>query len=133
MLTTNELRIGNWVDEAGQRKQVLAIMKGYVATDMIRGEPLFTGIGVYEGIALTPEILKQIGFTKEDDHYFWQPHHENIHYRLYPIKEAGYVLSKGFINYNHELCIVRHLHTLQNIIISLTEQELEIELPIKKN
>jgi hypothetical protein len=48
------------------------------------------------------------------------------------MKEDGYVLSKGFINFNHELCIVRHLHTLQNIIISLTEQELEIKLPIKK-
>lgn len=129
MIQSNELRKGNLIlDPFNNIVEVEGFNKDEIYLTNRNGGFLSS----FEPIVLTHDIITNVGFTMDFDTYFWQPHHENIHYRLYPMKEDGYVLSKGFINFNHELCIVRHLHTLQNIIISLTDQELEIELPVKK-
>jgi len=80
------------------------------------------------GIPLTPEILEKCGFENDGTYFFIQPNLENIHYRLIEFPKGTWVMSKGFINYNHELRCIKYLHQLQNLIYALTGEELNIQL-----
>jgi len=80
------------------------------------------------GIPLTPEILEKCGFVLNGDYYKRQPEFENIEYRLIEFPSGTWIVSKGFINYNHEITAIKYLHQLQNLYFALTNTELIINL-----
>ena len=115
-MKTNELRIGNWVNNMGVMTKFeegdwdCIINKLYSQTPMDR----------YEPIPLTEEWLLKFGFT------FYR---EN----MYDIKDFTFLLDRFTLwDYTGEeryliACSVNHVHQLQNLYFALTGEELEIK------
>jgi hypothetical protein len=124
MIKPNELRIGNWVNENGKNKRVTALMTGYIATEIIDGEPLFTGIGVYDSIPLTTEILEKCGFIKNNLEY-WEKETKSNENDL----DLEEVNGKFIPVINNEYSVgieIKYLHQLQNKYFDWYGEELKI-------
>jgi hypothetical protein len=123
----NEVRFGNWVKSGDHFFKIKGVNPDW-AIFLHRGDDWCTDWMLIDPIPLTPEILEKAGFEKDGDYFFFQPMLENIHYRLIEFPEGNWIVSKGFINYNHELRVIKYLHQLQNLYFALTGEELEINL-----
>lgn len=119
MINVNELRIGNWINEAGKNKKVVALMKGYVATEIIDGEPLWAGTGVYNPIILTPKILLKCGFAclDKDCDLSLGP---NIYFKWDKL-DVKLIVDDYYLEYYD------YLHELQNVYYWLKKRELRIK------
>ncbi len=127
MIQANELRLGNMVLVYNQIVEVLGIDEDKIETSAY----FYDGMGCTGGwlkeadpIILTPEILRECGFFKEN----------NIHPEHWDMKDYKLTLSEvndGFEVYASECTIgkaFKYLHQLQNVYYILTGEELEIDL-----
>jgi hypothetical protein len=120
MIKENEIRIGNWViDNTREKSRYIKLDSNEVY------ELIGTGNWDYiEPIPLTPEILEKAGFEEDKLH------------ECYVIKQFGCGVAIEF--FDNEINLVGHksaedlpckyVHQLQNLIYSLTGEELMIEL-----
>jgi len=123
MIQTNELRIGNWINEFEIATQADSRFIDRLYNIELRGK---IAIDVTP-IPLTPEILEKAGFNEVDG---------NEWYRFY---DKGFL--RVFIHHSVDSCFVSvdglkidyyinnfYLHQLQNLYFALTGEELNIEL-----
>jgi len=123
MIQTNELRIGNWINEFEIATQADSRFIDRLYNIELRGK---IAIDVTP-IPLTPEILEKAGFNEVDG---------NEWYRFY---DKGFL--RVFIHKSVDSCFVSvdglkidyyinnfYLHQLQNLYFALTGEELNIEL-----
>jgi hypothetical protein len=139
-MKASELRIGNWVKDRYDLTQPILIesigTKGiniYPDDDgkpygmhsaRIENEFLFSEI---QPIILTEEWLLKFGFWKRDGGNTWNNPVGNYRYAihqtsmLYPFDVRSTDPHVYFID------TVKHVHSLQNLIFALTEEELQIQ------
>lgn len=114
MVRAEELRIGNWLQHSGSKTPYMVTLerfwKDYVTADAFY---------YLEPIELTEDILIKCGFKKSQ--------FLNITFDLNGFiitnNGNGFILSTGIFNVK-----VKYLHQLQNLIYSLTGEELTIKL-----
>lgn len=127
MIAVNELRIGNWVKEAG----------GYTKIENVYDDDLFnvcytqgdffsSDLAGIEPIPLTHEILLTAGFSNKPNsshQMFWRI--GDLTFRWYDNP-----LSLHFIyqETGAKRVIISTLHHLQNLVFALSGKELNIEL-----
>lgn len=127
MITTSELRQGNWATgKEGKPVQVKEIMTAMVVIDSSREARRINRNTVHHsslsGIPLTPDVLHKAGF---DDSL--------------TKGELILYLDQGFIVYDGKECFfeidgdrigkeIKYLHQLQNLYFALTGEELKIDL-----
>lgn len=114
MIQANELRIGNWVYEEGEK-----------LTQIVVGWQLDEGMETF-GIPITEEWLTSLGFKRHDKY-----------------DEIGIITDYTFV-YNDEIFIycdfdfvfdagfvkkIEFVHDLQNLIFALTNKELILSPP----
>lgn len=128
-MKTNELRLGNWIEEESYGKrsipmQVVAIFEDSVYLDFEGNEG-----DVWEeedknllGIPLTEEVLKNCCTKKHFGYFALKELNGNV--ELQPIRGGGYNLFFAG-RYIHP---IRFVHELQNIYFILTGEELDIKL-----
>lgn len=132
MIKANELMVGNWVfDKINQKNVRVTIIDAALPLNIRIGYKIENGFwchnqSTYNPIPLTPEILEKAGFVRDYNIFVYQPEFENIQYRLTEFPAGTWIASKGFINYNHELTLIRYLHQLQNLFFALMGEELPI-------
>lgn len=120
MIQANELMLDNWVLESGIPTRIIAIDKTQCYTWQLR----WTATANLQPIPLTPEIMLQCGFVKNNKQFI----------RVY--NEQGNIITINDIlgvltlsSYDVELS---SLHQLQNLYFSLTGTPLIIDLNQKK-
>lgn len=82
----------------------------------------------FDPIPLNHKLLLDIGFKWDDEYLYYQPELQNIQYRLVEFPKGTWILSKGFINYNHELTSIKFLHQFQNTYFSLEHEDFIIDI-----
>jgi len=133
MIQANEIRIGNWVDDA------------FVGFTQVRGEDLANwGAINCLPIPLTPELLERCGFVKETSEdieertiysiqvanntsLYFDPHKDWMRNDY----EVEWYLSHEWNNNHFKNDFwerPKYLHQLQNLYFSLTNTELDIQL-----
>jgi hypothetical protein len=139
MIQANELRLGNWVMEAGEPSLIYSIESGGITFFSINNiavhkETLRTLDGHekrFEPIPLTHELLEACGFEGVE-----QNSGANDFFRL-PKGSNGIANwieydSDGLLCFHHGGFVrgvpVRHLHQLQNLYFALTGSELPVAL-----
>lgn len=110
-IKANELRIGNWINNGD---------RNFIFTDPNLIYDIFHFECEFYGIELTPDIIEQAGFEKDHDG----------NYRkikcLYWLPEAGIIqFALGYAPLFN--CKCKYVHQLQNLIFSLTGEELDIK------
>ncbi|MBS1356274.1 MAG: hypothetical protein HPZ83_13140 [Odoribacter sp.] len=132
-MTTNELRIGNYVQIATKyrifRLLVIRISEKTVRTSHQSG-PSTIKIKNLQGIPLTQDVILNCGFSEVG---FYDNVYHRGDYRIYLNKET----STGLLKYETGDCSfeieVKHVHQLQNLCFALTGVELPVstsDLPI---
>ena len=132
-MKASELRIGNIIDFKGHNLLVKEIdeNKQLVCAEYHTGNQIVMHIDNYSPIQLTPERLEKAGFrlkvyeNSESAGYYKLP--ENLCQNEW-IDKFIYYLPYFYLNTVCGGIIVKHLHELQNLIHSLTGQELTINL-----
>lgn len=122
MIKANELRVGNWVynHKFGFEIVVAIGLKGYIWFDENRN----LSDHLCNPIPLTIEILEKVGFGRTDGEYGNTPYTKMRRGLDYEFTFwAGNVC---FIFLGVEVPRVNYLHQLQNLIYSLTGEELGI-------
>lgn len=123
MINANELRMGNWVDLAGEKvpqKVNIKILQFITHANAINDNHPF------EPILLSPEILEKARFSKKNldddvDGDFWCLK-EGYRF-LFEYHKAENVFYNGKLGIQ-----IKYLHQLQNLYYALTGEELEINL-----
>ena len=140
-MITNSLRLGNYIQEEvlGYVK-VSGIEEGYVTVDVKgmedNGEIVIDkwrfSVKEIKGIELTVEILEKAGFRGETErkrHFVLNL--TSAAYLIFYVKSGMIVqmqlYNDGYCEHFHATP-PKYLHTLQNLIHSLTSEELKIEL-----
>lgn len=120
-MKASELRIGNWImpDFTGISKQEPLQVTGMFIQQCSRhGE-----VSNYNGIPLTPEILKKAGFVKGEKRE-WRlndPHFKCLF--LMQNGENSLAALKGV-----PMKMISYVHQLQNLYFAMTGEELPVEL-----
>lgn len=117
MIDKNDLRLGNWLHNPTYHEdaQIRTISENELCN--IGGH-----LEHYKNlnpISISPDILAQSGFhltPHEQSHDIWTLDSDDEKYEFRVIELNGWVVSKGFGVWNIELCTVRYLHELQNVI-----------------
>ena len=121
-MNANELRIGNWVYDKRNKKNVSVseLSNDFPNEVGYKTENGYwmTGALEYNPIPLTPEILEKCGFGKSDSIHFGAVITGE---RVTDVKNVAeiYVKRVGIR--------AQYLHQLQNIYFALTGEELKIE------
>ncbi len=126
MIQANELRIGNWVNEATHdlSSGLIVLQHTVVCGNMIKTIELSKNAHHYRPIPLTPEILEKAGFVKKvGDITTWGL--DGVSLMKSKEVPGSYVLCGMIKRY---LTRLHYLHQLQNLYFALTGQELNIEL-----
>ncbi len=121
-IRANELRIGNWVNWAKEPVQITELMDGICNTTKAH----LCYYKYIDPIPLSEDILLKSGFVVEYKSEW------TIKYTYKSDERFGYDWNKTFDwrmrflgeHFQH----IKHLHQVQNIIYSLTGEELKIEL-----
>lgn len=135
MIDVHDLRIGNWVYD-GERTQfpmyVRTVGEDYVYLDFEgnEGDLWESEPKDLEGIPITKELLKKIGFAY-NEHGIWKLSN-------YREREISICIEREFVAieaYRNLLCDsrctchgIKYLHQLQNLFWSIAKEELKIEL-----
>ncbi len=126
MIQANDLRLGNWValcfgnKEGWFNARVTSIHHdNTIDTDTQYGDG---GKYYYEPIPLTPEILVKCGFKCGFKKY------DNQEYQKAGLTFFIYCWPTGLITADNgrELCDLKYLHQLQNLIFAFTGKEVTI-------
>jgi hypothetical protein len=133
MIKANELRIGNWIMDRGgkmwqidhwEEPDVVAtkqpIIGDHPVFGTMYGHPLTEYITHLQPIPLTPEILEKAGFTKMGGSFSFREFTITANYDLI-IDGSSYDYTGVYWGK------IEYLHRLQNIIHSLTGDELTID------
>lgn len=123
MTQANELRIGNWVNETvlGNR-QVHGIAD--ICIDLQGDEGLYSiDPENIRPIPLTPEVLEACGFDWDNDTNEYANYRIKANIRLHAADDYNVIWITGDA-FECDLCTIKHLHELQNLIFSLTGKEL---------
>jgi len=131
-MTVNELRIGNWLIDYENKIGKVKSIEDYNVLKVVSNEGVlisYCEIELYKPIPLTEEILLNCGFKISS-------YPETIFYSIIFDDVALYTLTinrklgTNVFTYKNENSItqIKHLHQLQNLYFSLTNQELNIEL-----
>ncbi len=123
MITTNKLRIGNYVTDQGKILMVVALFEnGGVSTRYLSGASY--GHRKCSGIELTEKWLLDLGFDKIDKQFFKD--------RFIVEQGIGYFFNKGYsfrlrMDYTDSIHArdIRYVHQLQNITYAITGEELQ--------
>jgi hypothetical protein len=134
MKNANELRIGNWVIQDGQLSRVLSICDGDVKHCVIANGGRSVH-GSWEPIPLTPEILVKCGFEQIESgdmlYGLWSHQDTELFLELkWPARENGFwpqIMGETERFLIAEVS-VKYLHQLQNLIFSLSQTEINIQL-----
>lgn len=121
-----ELRIGNWINDesAGIRQWMKDDYVNYSGYDG-RDENYISD--KIEPIPLSPEILLKCGFEFDGDEYSYE--YKNIDADIrFSLKDGVFVPNPYYTGQPFtESAYPKYLHQLQNLIFSLTGEELTIE------
>jgi len=128
MIEAKDLRLGNWLMYNGKFWQVDSLSDFPIIGICDDTHESIIGEQSASPIQLSSEILEKCGFVLNGYYYKRQPEFENIEYRLIEFPSGTWIVSKGFINYNHEITAIKYLHQLQNLYFALTNTELIINL-----
>lgn len=140
MITANELRIGNWLNERNRKyvgKSVYPFQVEVQHLKMLEGKS--TWKERIEGIPLTTDIVLKCGFedsNKDNPEYlrcytygdieFFPPQGDEYKDR------EGITISCSDSYYDRNLPHIKHLHQLQNLYFALCGVELKVELTGKE-
>lgn len=134
MMTTSDLRIGNWVHESECTRYpmyVHTIGEDYVYLnfDGNEGDVFECKPEELQGIPITEELLEKMGFSREIIG-FWRKQEEG--YIVDVNVGLAYIqIEKWAGGRIHSRCTcygLRFVHELQNLYWDLTKQELKIKL-----
>lgn len=127
MIDARELRIGNWVscELEGKTHQVQITANDFVAY-------MLKPIDFFKPIPLTPELLEKAGFKIVVGQAFTATAYKDgveLHF-LYPAIDESLEVVFGFKNLEGQKKRrkMKYLHEVQNLIFSLTGQELDLKL-----
>lgn len=132
-MKANELRIGNWIFDAGDEQKSFQIEQICKDSDGFSGYYVVFRNGSFKSsissdliqpIVLTPEILEKCGFDYDAS------------YEVPKVQKGNFILWDGFdgsfsANFGGLTRLdvyVIHLHQLQNLYFALTGEELEVKL-----
>lgn len=131
MIDIRDLTIGNWVFDGNHTKfpmQITSLSEGYVTMSFPSNEGMDweSKPEDLQGIPLTGELLKKIGFSFKDG--LWR-HWFGVHVK----PEAGFVFieNKDKEHWMYGTCTCKdvwYLHQLQNLVRIITKKELLINL-----
>lgn len=127
MIKSNELRIGNICLRKNKHTEIETIHEFTASCILDISSNGINSSFIYEPIPLTEEILLKCGFKKSNDlDNFYHLEVLNQWTRIYfNPKHKVCALSV----HHHEIMIkIQYLHQLQNLIFSLTQKELTIQL-----
>jgi hypothetical protein len=115
MIDINELRLGNWVDNVGDKEYVTALAVNFLATNGQIGIDIEK---VYP-IPLTPDILEKCGFRYMEEL-------NGLHYKGHVVFKT--ISGDWIIDIERKglLINIYTLHQLQNLYFALTGDELQI-------
>jgi hypothetical protein len=120
MITANELRIGNLIENGEVEgihftERIIEVVKNKTRT--------FVRMEFAEPIPLTPEILeKRCGFVDDKLNIRYGLDFGYIHY----MKELGGIIYRS--DYNHGMSrTFKYLHQFQNLVFALTGEDPEIK------
>lgn len=127
MIDIRDLTIGNWVFDGNHTKfpmQITSLSEGYVTMSFPSNEGMDweSKPEDLQGIPLTGELLKKIGFSFKDG--LWR-HWFGVHVK----PEAGFVFieNKDKEHWMYGTCTCKdvwYLHQLQNLVRIITKKEL---------
>lgn len=130
MIDIRDLTIGNWVFDGNHTKfpmQITSLSEGYVTMSFPSNEGMDweSKPEDLQGIPLTGELLKKIGFSFKDG--LWR-HWFGVHVK----PEAGFVFieNKDKEHWMYGTCTCKdiwYLHQLQNLTRNITKKELLIK------
>jgi len=140
MIAVSDLRIGDWVFDGNHTKfpmQITSLSEGYVSLSFPSNEGMDweSTPDELQGIPVTIELLKKIGFKEEKAlvlfYRYWD---KDYKYKL-DIDE-GYTNSgrKWSVHIdNGDCCTIgtgefTYLHELQNLVSAIAKEELEVKL-----
>lgn len=130
MIASTDLRIGNVFKEKYTNEiiEVICIKsKAYHGADAIYFNGDFEGDWQSEPIKLTPEILEQIGLTKQSDYYVFQTFNNYVScVELLDVGTGFQVFDTSGV----KMCLLEYLHELQNLYYQFNNKQ---ELPIDIN
>ena len=127
MISANELRIGNWVNQRNRKyvgKSLYPFKVRIQDLKYLEGKTTFKERT--EGIPLTPEILEKAGFEKvREESCEIDLDHFRISYdgQTFLLYDNDFGPGSGVLLFH-----IKYLHQLQNLYFALTGQELNIEL-----
>lgn len=130
MIKLEDLRIGNWIlvpkgfVDSGCNKKEFGDFVPYRIARLLEND----SFALCAGISLSMKLLFKCGFHKRDDMMVFQPEWQNIEFMAVEFPKDCWVISKGFINYNHELRGINYLHELMNLLWEVGRVELPISL-----
>ena len=127
MIDIRDLTIGNWVFDGNHTKfpmQITSLSEGYVTMSFPSNEGMDweSRPEDLEGIPLTGELLKKIGFSFKDGLWrYW--------FGVHVKPEAGFVFieNKDKEHWMYGTCTCKdvwYLHQLQNLVRIITKKEL---------
>ncbi len=151
MLQANELRIGNYVLEAGEWSRIYSLDDGGesyfrindVMVNKISGRSLIGNEPRFSPIPLSPEILEACGFEAEEARFINSFETENpfvidcngTTFECNKVAEIYGGMPNEFWkirfgdNTIYLLYEIKYIHQVQNLLYSLTGRELEIKMP----
>lgn len=139
MIQAQELRIGNWVMDRGNKKwqidcwessnKVAAKMPylGDVIGMTMYGHPLTEDVEYLNPIPITPEILEKCGFVK-DNSYGHPTFVEKYHVELNQHLSVTFIHNEWRVFDIAPNLELNSLHQLQNLYFALTGEELTVNL-----
>jgi hypothetical protein len=123
-MKTNELRIGNYVNDRLHREVVIKkIREEHLIFNLSNGSKIKHNIKTFEPIPLTEEWLLKFGFVKLDYHRFKiKPSHYFDYYYTYSVKDYCFrmYVEDAIMCLSTPECV----HQLQNLYFAITEEEL---------
>ena len=127
MIDVKELRIGNHLLQKHLKTcdKVLGIKDNYLLTTNDIAPNNWVGLGLYDPIPLTPEVLQKCGFEITYDSKF----HTSWDADILGHGEIGYVIwhekkRSNFRYYGEKDIPCQYLHQLMNLYFALTGEEL---------
>lgn len=132
MIHGQELRLGNWVNQAHATIKIVAIASSYCICEDDNGHKSRCTYPNVDPIPITPEILEKCGFTlyRNTYGYYITSGSYAIEFPCFDNKVMQCnvtLIESGFSTGGFEVPI-QYVHQLQNLIQILTGKELEINL-----
>ncbi len=123
MIQPSDLRAGNFILTSNGIKEVCGFQKGKHVSAIYFTDGTSLGSHMCSGVQISTEILEKCGFEKQSEHIFISP---NLSFRLWGFSWTmqHYIIGvSNWVDITH--VSVKYLHQIQNIMYSLTAEELK--------